>query len=120
MKNYKNILMLLGKFMISLFIYLVIITLFAYFNIISYKTVSIISFIFTIILFIYSGFSLGKISTKRGYLSGLLIGSLNILVLLILSLILRSFPGLKSLLYFAILLLASTFGGMLGINKRKN
>jgi len=120
MKNYKNILILLGKFTASLFIYLLIITLFAYLNIFSYKTVSVLSFIFTIILFIYSGFKLGKLSTKRGYLSGLLIGSLNILILLFLSLVLRSFPGVKSLLYYGILLLSSTFGGMLGINKRKN
>lgn len=119
MKNYKNILILLGKFVASLFIYLIIVTLLAYFNLLSYKTVSILSFIFMIILFMYSGFRIGKVSEKRGYLSGLVIGLINILLILLLALILRSFPGLKSLIYFAILLLSSTLGGMFGINKKR-
>jgi putative membrane protein (TIGR04086 family) len=67
-----------------------------------------------------SGFKIGKQSEKRGYLSGIIIGSLNIILILLLALIFRSIPELKSLIYFMILLLSSTIGGMFGINKKKN
>lgn len=119
MKNYKNILRSIATFMISLIIYLFIITTFAHFNLFSYKTVSLISFIFVIMLFMYCGFALGKKSNKRGYLSGLVIGIINILLILILALLFRCLPELKSLIYFMILLLSSTLGGMFGINFKK-
>lgn len=120
MKKYKSILKSLGWFLMSLIIYLLIITTLAHFNLISYKIVSIFSFIFMCILFLISGFSLGKKSEKKGYLTGLFIGTINILLILLISLILRSFPSLKSLIYFAVLLLSSTLGGMFGINKKNN
>lgn len=120
MKKYKIILKSLGWFLLSIIIYLLLITTFAHFNLISYKTVSVLSFIFMCILFLISGFKIGKKSEKRGYLSGLFIGVINILVILLLSLILRSIPSIKSLIYFATLILSSTLGGMFGINKKKN
>lgn len=120
MKKYKNILILLGEFLSAIIIYLLIITLFATFNLISYKTVSILSLIFMILLFAFTGFKIGKRSEKRGYLSGLIIGLINIILILILALLFRSFPSLKSLIYFSILLLSSTLGGMFGINKKKD
>ena len=119
MKKYKNILTSIGWFFGSLLIYLIIITTLAHFNLISYKTVSVLSFIFMCLLFMYNGFSLGKKSIKRGFLSGLMIGTINIILVLLLAIILRSIPGFKSLIYFAVLLLSSTLGGMFGINFKK-
>lgn len=119
MKKYKNILTSIGWFFGSLLIYLIIITTLAHFNLISYKTVSVLSFIFMCLLFMYNGFSLGKKSSKRGFLSGLMIGAINIILVLLLAIILRSIPGFKSLIYFAVLLLSSTLGGMFGINFKK-
>lgn len=119
MKKYKNILTSIGWFFGSLLIYLIIITTLAHFNLISYKTVSVLSFIFMCLLFMYNGFSLGKKSSKRGFLSGLMIGTINIILVLLLAIILRSIPGFKSLIYFAVLLLSSTLGGMFGINFKK-
>lgn len=120
MKKYKSILISIGWFMVSLIVYLLIITTFAHFNIISYKTVSVMSFIFMCLLFMYNGFKVGKKSEKRGYLSGLIIGSINIILVLLLALVFRSIPELKSLIYFLVLLLSSTLGGMFGINFKKN
>ncbi len=118
MKKYKDLLKIIGKFFISLFIYLIIITIFAYFNIISYNVVSVLSFIFMILLFLISGFKTGKISEKKGFISGLFIGIVITFILLLLSLIFKSFPTLKSLLYFFILIISSVIGGMIGINKK--
>ncbi len=120
MKNYRNYLKSIIIFLLSLIVYLFIITTLAYFNVISYKVVSVTSFIFITLLFMYNGFMMGKISDAKGYLSGLIIGGVNILLVVLLALILRCFPGIKSLIYFLVLMLSSTLGGMFGINfKRK-
>ncbi len=117
--KYKKFLMGMAYFMLSLIIYLLIITTLAHFNIIGYKTVSIISFIYIVGLFMFNGFIIGKSSEKRGYLSGLLVGIFNIILILILAMIFKSFPEVKSLIYFVILLLSSSLGGMFGINFKK-
>lgn len=119
MNKYKNILLSGAYFLLSLIIYLLIITTLAYFNVISYKTISIISFIYIISIFMINGFLIGMKSDKKGYLSGLITGIFNIILILILALVFRGFPNTKSLIYFLILLLSSTFGGMLGINYKK-
>ncbi len=120
MKDYKNILISISEFLVALLVYLLIVTTLAHFNVISYKTVSVMSFIYMCLLFMYNGFKLGKKSQKRGYLSGLFIGVVNIVLVLFLALIFRSMPEFKSLIYFATLLLSSTLGGMFGINFKKN
>lgn len=120
MKKYKSILISVGWFFIALIVYLLFVTTLAHFNIITYKTVSVMSFIFMCLLFMFNGFKIGKRSQKRGYLSGLFIGGINIVLVLFLALIFRSLPQMKSLIYFATLLLSSTLGGMFGINFKRN
>ncbi len=101
-----------------LIIFLLVATAFNYFNIISYKTLSTMSFIFMILLFIFMGFFIAKNSERNGYVNGLIIGFINIILLLILSLLLGENPKLSIGIYFLILLLSSTIGGMFGINFR--
>lgn len=120
MKKFNNILINIGYFLISLIIYLIIITTFSYFNILSYKNICIISFIIINILFLINGFKLGKRSESKGYLSGIIMGLSLIILLLFLSIIFKSIPSLKSLIYFLTLIISSTIGGMFGINKRKS
>ena len=96
--------------------YLIIITTLNYFNLIEYKTVSIISFIATIILFVMIGFMIALKSDKKGYINGLIIGGFNIVLFLFLALILGTHPKINIGIYFLILLLSSTIGGMFGIN----
>lgn len=103
-------------FYITLLSYLVIITTLNYFNIINYKTVSLISFIVVILLFMMVGFLSALKSNKKGYVNGLIIGGFNIILFLFLAFILGSNPKLNVLIYFLILLLSSTIGGMFGIN----
>ena len=68
-----------------------------------------------------SGFKLAKKSNSKGYKSGIVIGVINMLILLLISIILRSEITSSIILYFLILLLSSTIGGMAGINyKIKN
>lgn len=119
MYKYKYILYNIIYFILALLMYLIIVTLFANFNVLSYKTVSILSFIYIILTFMFFGFKLAKTANKRGYLSGLIMGLTNVFIMFILSLLFNTSPGLKVLTYYLVLLLSSTFGGMLGINFKK-
>lgn len=97
-------------------IYLIIITTLNYFNLINYKTMSLISFIAMILLFLFVGFDAALKSNKKGYINGLIIGAFNIILFLFLAFILGTHPKLNIGIYFLILLLSSTIGGMFGIN----
>ena len=103
-------------FYVTLLSYLIIITTLNYFNIVSYKTVSLICFIVVILLFMMIGFMVAMRSNKKGYINGLIIGGFNIILFLFLAFILGTNPKLNIGIYFLILLLSSTIGGMFGIN----
>lgn len=110
----------IAYFYIILVCYLILITTFNYFNIISYKVLSIISFVFMILLFMYVGFFIASRSNKKGYINGLIIGGFNIILFLFLAVLVGENPKLTIGIYFLILLLSSTIGGMFGINYQNN
>lgn len=116
MEKIKKYIKPLIYFYVSLLSYLIIITALNYFNVISYKSVSLISFIVVILLFMMVGFMVALRSNKKGYINGLIIGGFNIVLFLFLTFILGANPKLNVLIYFLILLLSSTIGGMFGIN----
>lgn len=111
----------LGYFYLSLLLYLLLVSTLNYFNIINYKILSTFSFVFMILLFMYSGFYVAKKSERKGYVNGLIVGGVNIVLILLLSILLGENPEISVGIYFIILLLSSTIGGMFGINfKNKN
>lgn len=103
-------------FYVTLLSYLIIITILNYFNVVSYKSVSLISFIVIILLFMMIGFMAALKSKKKGYINGLIVGGINIILFLLLSFILGAKLKINILIYFLILILSSTIGGMFGIN----
>lgn len=102
-------------FILSMFIYLIVISILSF---LSYKVSSIISYVFIIILFSICGYKLGNKSNKKGYLSGLLIGISNIILMFILGIILKVEFNLNILIYYITLILSSVIGGCIGINRK--
>lgn len=81
---------------------------------------NLLLFIFNIILFLIYGFKNGIKSKEKGYWAGLKISLCLLLILIITNLLLvRTFFQLSTIIYYIILLLTGTFGGMLGISKKK-
>lgn len=79
-----------------------------------------ILFIFNIALFIIYGYKNGIKANEKGYLAGLRISTILMLILVIVNLItVRNIFNFTSLIYYLILLLSGTFGGMIGISKKK-
>ena len=102
---------------------LIISLLFSLFNLggfMSFKTTSILFIIFMIILFLIIGYKYGKLADKKGYIEGLKIGFSLILVLLFINLVFyNSDFSLERIIYYLILILASIFGSMIGINRKE-
>lgn len=97
----------------------IILTIFNYFNIINSTILKIILLIIPILGVFIGSFKIGKASNKKGYIEGLKYGIIWILLFLIVNLIIKNFV-LTSLLYYTIILITSSFAGVLGINKKKN
>ena len=64
------------------------------------------------------GFQIGKTSFKKGYLNGIILGSIIIFIFLLFSIFLNSLK-ISTLIYYFIILIATTLGSILGINKKK-
>lgn len=117
-----NYLKLLGKsflyMIIILFASTIIITLLNYINIFGNKLTTLAKIVISVISFFTGGFIMGKNSKQKGWLEGIKIGSIIIVILLLLNyIILKQSFDLKNIVFYLILLSSSIFGSMIGINK---
>lgn len=115
-KNFiKPLIFILGIIIIGL----LVITPLNYFDVINGNITNIIKIIIPIISLFIGGFMIGKISNKKGWLEGLKLGIVTILIFILISYIgfNESFK-LKSLIYYIILAMSSIFGSIIGINKK--
>ena len=118
----KNILRY-GKFMgVFIGILVVLSFLLSIFNLIGIgsKITSILSIIMMILVFFSFGIIEGINSDKKGFLGGLKVGLIFMLLMALINLVFYgSFFSIKSLIYYMILVISSIFGAMLGINRKK-
>lgn len=102
-------------FLSSVIIIPIFLTLFNLFNL---STSRIIVIIIGSLLMLIVGFITGKSSNSKGYLNGLLISVISILILLLASLIFKIKLNVNSLIYYIVLVVSTTLGSMIGINKK--
>ena len=76
-----------------------------------------IKFIIGIISFIIGGYFIGNKSTKKGYIKGIKFSLILIIFMIIISIIFNTFKY-KSIIYYLVLIISSTIGSMIGINKK--
>ena len=100
-----NYLKKIGKsfiYMISiLLISTIIITLLNYFNIFGSKLMTIFKFVIALVSMFVGGFIIGKNSQEKGWLEGLKLGLIVIVIILIINwLILKNDWQIKSLIYY--------------------
>ena len=67
------------------------------------------------------GIYIGNRTNKKGYLEGLKVGIISIIIFLIISyLAFDKVINIKNIIFYFILLISSVLGSMIGINKKKN
>ncbi len=109
----------LGYIFLGLFITAFIITLISYFNIFSTNTIKWFRLLFIITSFYIGGFYIGKKSSNKGYLEGLKISGITILILFIISCLgFNKGLNFKNIIYYLVIICSCVLGSITGINKR--
>lgn len=118
MNRLKNIAFSTLYMTITILVMTFIITIFNYFGLFSKNIVSIFKIIIPMLALFIGGFSIGKKSNKKGWLEGLILSIVFIIILLIFNfLAFNNTIEFKNLLYYFIMMVSCIFGSMLGINK---
>lgn len=110
----------LGLFIGSFLIFNIIITVLNYFELLNINIAKIIKIVIIIISLLSSGIYLGLKSSKKGYLEGLKLGGIIIVILTLLVLIFPIKFNIFSGLYYLIILGLETLGATIGINKKSS
>ena len=93
-------------------------TLFNYINLFGNTFINVLKVIIPIISLFVGGFVIGKRTGKKGWLEGIKLSLIFLAFLTIFNyLALDSSISLKTVIYYIILVIATTFGSMIGVNK---
>ena len=114
-KTFKALLLILLLLLISS---LIINTLY-YFDIINNNIVRYFKLFLSILSMFIGGLYMGKNSPNKGYLYGLKLSILTIIIFLIFGIIFNNLK-ISRIIYYFIITFTITFGSMLGINKKTN
>lgn len=117
MKYFKSIILII----LSLIALSFLGSLLYYLEWINSSVYSYIELLVPIISLFLGGIYLGKNSTQKGWLEGLKLGSLIILVLFMIAYLGFNYAlNFKSIIYYLIILVTHTFGSMMGIRNVEN
>lgn len=95
-------------------------TLFNYINLFGNTFINVLKVIIPIISLFVGGFVIGKRTGKKGWLEGLKLSLIFLAFLTIFNYLALDFSiSLKTVIYYIILVIATTFGSMIGVNKFK-
>ncbi len=117
-KTIKNYLKSFLYFIIPFLGLLFITSIFYYFDILSNQVIRYFKIIIVILSSLLGGYSIGKKSTNKGYLSGLKLSAIIVSLFLIINIILKGFKWYH-LVYYIIIMIVTIIGSMIGINRKK-
>lgn len=116
LKSYFKVI-LIGLLFMLVFAFLL--SILEYFNLFYGKASEVFMFIYMAILFFIIGFLVGKKATHKGYLEGIKISLSLIFILIVINVLFyQAGFSLERTIYYFILILSSTLGSMIGINKQ--
>ena len=119
MKTLKKYGKTLGIFLGIILILCAIFACFNLGNILYTKSTDVIIMIGMILVFAFIGFTFGKKAPSKGYLEGLKIGASLIFLLIVINLLFyQTGFSISRLIYYIVLILSSTLGSMVGINRK--
>lgn len=120
MNELKNVSICFGIALLSLLVFTFLMTLFNYVGVIPNSMVSIVEIVIPLLSLFIGGYLLGKKSQKKGWLQGLKLGILFILLLLLFQYLgLHMNFDVRNLVFYLLLMMSTIFGSMLGINRKK-
>lgn len=119
MKQIINYLKALGLTFSIILITALILAIFCYYTNIDNGFISFLKLAIPVISIFISAFVLGKKTNKKGFIEGLKIALLFIVIVFIISLLVKAKLGLNTFLYYLLITLTSMLGASIGINKKE-
>lgn len=119
MEKLKKIVRPMLMWTISIILYIVVLSVLNYTGLISLASVVKINFIAVAVITLIFGILCGKKTSKKGYLEGIKMGSMIVLIIFLLNLIFYRTFSLYILLYYLVIIVSSTIGSMIGINLKR-
>ena len=105
--------------LMGLLVTCLLLTTLNYFNVVSPSILKILKVIGIFISIFIGGFYIGKNSNSKGYIEGIKIGFIIILLSLILNVIIfKENFKIDIFIYYVIILVSSVFSSIIGINKK--
>lgn len=104
---------------ILILIFTLIYTILYYFNITSNSLNNALKIISFILIFVLTGIRIGRLSNKKGWLEGLKIALITIVIFLGLSLLFKYKINIKEIIYYLITIVTLVLYSMIGINFKK-
>ncbi len=115
MKIYLKALMYTGIGILGLTL---IVTILHYFNLLNETVLNVTKLLITIISIGVGGYIVGKACDKKGWLEGLKYAGIMIVIFALLTLMFKLGFTINTLIYYSIIIIASTIGSMIGINMK--
>lgn len=106
-------------FIIPLLLLLLIINTLYYFDLVNNSVIKYLKILIILIPSFISGLIRGLNSINKGYINGLKLSGIIIILFFVFSLIFKEF-NIKDLIYYIIICLTITFGSMVGISKKSS
>lgn len=119
MNNIKNYLVAIGYFFLVVVVFAIILTIFNYYDIVTSKLFKIIKVLIPSLALFIGGYKVGNSANKKGYIEGIKLSLIIIVMLFMFSYLGFNVTfNVSLILYYIILIISSMLGAMVGINKK--
>lgn len=119
MDNIKNYLIAIGYFLLVVAVFAIILTIFNYYDIVTNKLFKVIKVLIPSLALFIGGYKVGNNANKKGYIEGIKLSLIVIVILFMFSYLgFNASFNISLILYYIILIISSMLGAMIGINKK--
>ena len=119
MNNIKNYLIAIGYFLLVVVIFAIVLTIFNYYDIVTNKLFKVIKVLIPSFALFIGGYKVGNSANKKGYIEGIKLSLIVIVLLFMFSYLgFNASFNISLILYYIILIISSMLGAMIGINKK--
>lgn len=119
MDNVKNYLIAIGYFLLVVAVFAIILTIFNYYDIVTNKLFKVVKVLIPSLALFIGGYKVGNNANKKGYIEGIKLSLIVIVLLFMFSYLgFNASFSISLILYYIILIISSMLGAMIGINKK--
>ena len=119
MDNVKNYLIAIGYFLLVVAVFAIVLTIFNYYDIVTNKLFKVVKVLIPSLALFIGGYKVGNNANKKGYIEGIKLSLIVIVLLFMFSYLgFNASFSISLILYYIILIISSMLGAMIGINKK--